>query len=73
MRFALWGLVLAALIFLVSGGHVLFLPLFFVLPLGGYWATDGGTAAGGSGTRPKGAGAPILADSAPAGETRSQD
>jgi hypothetical protein len=35
MRFALWGLVLAALIFLISGGHVLFLPLFFLLPLGG--------------------------------------
>lgn len=35
MRFALFGLVLAALIFVVSGGHLLFLPLFFVLPLGG--------------------------------------
>jgi hypothetical protein len=35
MRFALWGVVLAALIFLISGGHVLFLPLFFLLPLGG--------------------------------------
>ena len=35
MRFALFGLILAALIFLVSGGHLLFLPLFFVLPLGG--------------------------------------
>ncbi len=35
MRFALVGLVVAALIFGVSGGHLLFLPLFFVLPLGG--------------------------------------
>jgi len=35
MRFAAVGLILAALIFIVSGGHLLFLPLFFVLPLGG--------------------------------------
>lgn len=35
MRFALYGLVIAALVFVVSGGHVLFLPLFFLLPLGG--------------------------------------
>lgn len=35
MRFALWGLVLAAVIIIVSGGHVVFLPLFFLLPLGG--------------------------------------
>ena len=35
MRFALYGLLLAALLFIVSGGHLLFLPLFFVLPLGG--------------------------------------
>jgi hypothetical protein len=35
MRFALWGLVLAAVVFILSGGHVLFLPLFFLLPLGG--------------------------------------
>jgi hypothetical protein len=35
MRFALWGLVLAAAIFIISGGHVVFLPLFFLLPLGG--------------------------------------
>jgi hypothetical protein len=35
MPFALWGLVLAAVIFIISGGHVLFLPLFFLLPLGG--------------------------------------
>jgi hypothetical protein len=35
MRFALWGLLLAAIIFAASGGHLLFLPLLFVLPLGG--------------------------------------
>ena len=35
MRFALLGLVLAGLVFALSGGHLLFLPLFFVLPLGG--------------------------------------
>jgi hypothetical protein len=35
MRFALFGLIVAAIIFLATGGHVLFLPLFFLLPLGG--------------------------------------
>ena len=35
MRFAFYGLLIAALIFAVSGGHLLFLPLFYVLPLGG--------------------------------------
>ncbi len=35
MRFALYGLLIAALIFALSGGHLLFLPLLFVLPLGG--------------------------------------
>jgi hypothetical protein len=35
MRFALVGLLLAVAIFLVSGGHVLLLPLLFILPLGG--------------------------------------
>jgi hypothetical protein len=35
VRFALIGLLLAAVIFLASGGHVLFLPLFFLLPMGG--------------------------------------
>jgi hypothetical protein len=29
------GLLIAAVIFVVSGGHVLFLPLLFLLPLGG--------------------------------------
>ncbi|GAC1439880.1 MAG: hypothetical protein NVSMB51_18420 [Solirubrobacteraceae bacterium] len=35
MRFALFGLLLALAIFAISGGHLLFLPLFFLLPLGG--------------------------------------
>jgi hypothetical protein len=35
VRFALYGLILAAVIFLATGGHVLFLPLFFLLPFGG--------------------------------------
>ena len=38
MRLALFGLALAAMIFLVSGGHLLFLPLFFLLPLGGLFS-----------------------------------
>lgn len=48
MRFALWGLLLALMIFVISGGHVLFLPLLFLLPLGGLLATavvtDGGAS-----------------------------
>jgi hypothetical protein len=35
VRFALLGLLVAAAVFALSGGHVLFLPLFFLLPLGG--------------------------------------
>lgn len=35
MRFVAFGLLLAAVLFVVSGGHMVFLPLFFVLPLGG--------------------------------------
>ncbi len=35
MRFALFGLLLAAIIFAASGGHMLFLPLFFAFPLFG--------------------------------------
>ena len=35
MRFAIYGLVFAALLFVLSGGHLLFLPLLFLLPLGG--------------------------------------
>jgi hypothetical protein len=35
MRFAIYGLLFAAAIFVISGGHLLFLPLLFVLPLGG--------------------------------------
>ncbi|HLY50432.1 MAG TPA: hypothetical protein VKR21_14670 [Solirubrobacteraceae bacterium] len=35
MRFAFYGLVIAVLVFVLTGGHVLFLPLLFLLPLGG--------------------------------------
>jgi hypothetical protein len=35
LRFFAFGLLLALILFLASGGHLLFLPLFFVLPLGG--------------------------------------
>jgi hypothetical protein len=52
MRFFLFGLLLALILFLATGGHLLFLPLFFVLPLGGlfghrqrhgsYWYRSGG-------------------------------
>ena len=35
MRFAIYGLLFAALVFVVSGGHLLFVPLFFVFPLVG--------------------------------------
>ncbi|HEX6491740.1 MAG TPA: hypothetical protein VF002_10280 [Gaiellaceae bacterium] len=34
MILLLLGLVVAAIVFLASGGHVIFLPLFFILPLG---------------------------------------
>jgi hypothetical protein len=35
MRYALIGLVIAVVVFAASGGHLLFLPLLFILPLGG--------------------------------------
>ncbi len=35
MRFPRIGLLIAAGIFVISGGHLLFLPLFFLLPIGG--------------------------------------
>jgi hypothetical protein len=35
MRFIVIGLLIAVVIFAISGGHVLFLPLLFLLPLGG--------------------------------------
>jgi hypothetical protein len=35
MRLVVFGLLIAALVFAVSGGHLLFLPLFFLLPMGG--------------------------------------
>jgi hypothetical protein len=34
MVFLLLGLAVAAILFIVTGGHLIFLPLFFVLPLG---------------------------------------
>ncbi len=34
MRFLLLGLAVALILFVVTGGHLIFLPLFFVLPLG---------------------------------------
>ena len=34
MRFAAYGLLFTALLFLMSGGHLVFLALFFLLPLG---------------------------------------
>jgi hypothetical protein len=35
VRLLLIGLVVAAILWLVTGGHVLFLPLLLILPLGG--------------------------------------
>jgi hypothetical protein len=35
MRLFLLGLVLAVVVFAATGGHVLLLPLLFLLPLGG--------------------------------------
>jgi hypothetical protein len=35
VRFILFGLLVAVAIYLLSGGHVLFLPLLLLLPLGG--------------------------------------
>lgn len=35
MRLLVLGIVIAAAVYLVTGGHVLFLPLLLVLPLGG--------------------------------------
>lgn len=35
MRLLLLGLLVAVVIYAVSGGHVLFLPLLLLLPLGG--------------------------------------
>ena len=37
MKLLLWGLVIAGAIYLISGGHLLFLPLLFFLPLGGFF------------------------------------
>ena len=45
MRLLLLGLAIAALVFIVTSGHVLFLPLVFAFPLVGFWGAAG--AAGG--------------------------
>jgi hypothetical protein len=34
MRLFVWGLAIAAAIYLLSAGHILFVPLLFALPLG---------------------------------------
>jgi hypothetical protein len=34
MRFLLIGFAVAVILFVITGGHLIFLPLFFVLPLG---------------------------------------
>ena len=39
MRVFLWGLAIAAAIYLLSAGHVLFLPLLFFIPLGGLFGS----------------------------------
>ena len=39
MRLFLWGLVIAAAIYLLSAGHILFLPLLFFIPLGGLFGS----------------------------------
>ena len=36
---ALAGLAVGVIVFLATGGHVLFLPLVLVLPLIGFWGT----------------------------------
>ena len=38
MRGLLIGLAIAVLIYALTGGHLVFLPLFFALPLGGFLA-----------------------------------
>ncbi len=39
MRLLLIGLVVAVVLFAISDGHLLFLPLLFFLPLGGLMAS----------------------------------
>ncbi|MEA2682210.1 MAG: hypothetical protein QOK05_538 [Chloroflexota bacterium] len=38
MRGLLLGLAVAGILWIITGGHLLFLPLFFILPLGGLFA-----------------------------------
>jgi hypothetical protein len=33
MRLLLFGLIIAGVVYVISGGHVIFLPLLFLLPL----------------------------------------
>jgi hypothetical protein len=47
MRLFLWGLVIALAIYLLSAGHVLFLPLLFFIPLGGMFGRRRRTWGGG--------------------------
>jgi hypothetical protein len=35
MRLFIWALAIAVAIYLLSAGHILFLPLLFFIPLGG--------------------------------------
>jgi hypothetical protein len=48
MRLLFFGLLIAASIYLLSGGHILFLPLLFFIPLGLF---GGRRRAGGLGRR----------------------
>jgi hypothetical protein len=49
MRLFLWGLAIAAAIYLLSAGHILFLPLLFFIPLGGMFGRRRSRAYGGRG------------------------
>jgi hypothetical protein len=41
VRGLLIGLAIAVVLYAVTGGHLIFLPLFFALPLGGFLAHRG--------------------------------
>jgi hypothetical protein len=43
VRFALLGLLVAAILFIATGGHLLLLPLFFLFPLGGIFGRRRGS------------------------------
>lgn len=38
LRWILLGLLIAVVLYVATGGHVLFLPLFLAIPLGGIFA-----------------------------------